>query len=149
MLLTNHTLTGVALGLSIDNPAVLLPTAVASHLAMDAVPHFGFKVTLRDRKFIVLATVDCLVSLAIMISFCLIYPTRALQIVVGVFGAAFPDLTYIPVSLFGYERIYRWLPIYKPWLAFLAKIQWFEKPIGLITEIVWALFMLIVINFVR
>ena len=49
MLLTNHTLTGVLLGLTIDSPAVLAPTAVASHLGLNlADPEaFGYRFALK------------------------------------------------------------------------------------------------------
>jgi hypothetical protein len=154
MLLTNHTLTGVALGLSIDNPAVLLPTAVASHLALDAVPHFGWPAPAgqdftKTRKFILVGGFDFALSGIITLAACLIYPTRILNILVGVFGADLPDLTYIPIILFGRARVYRWLPFYKPMSKFLADIQWFEKPIGFITEVIWAVLMLAVINVIH
>ena len=154
MLLTNHTLTGVALGLIIDQPAVLLPAAVASHLAMDALPHFGFreelnKSSFRNPRFLLLGSADFALSLVVTAAACLAFPARAGHILLGVFGADLPDLTYIPVIIFGRGRVERWLPFYRPMLRFLARIQWFERPIGLITEGIWATLMLIIINVVR
>src|SRR6266567_2067038 len=103
MLLTNHTLTGVILGLSIDNPVILAPTAVASHLALDMTPHFGhpaFSGGFQKTPFLMLGSVDFLLSIGVTISACLIWPGRAGHIIIGVVGADLPDFTYIPVIIF-------------------------------------------------
>ena len=145
MLLTNHVLTGTFLGLSIDNPAILFPAGVASHLAMDMVPHFGFTYSIfadgrkgfQDLGFIIVGGLDFAVATSVVIGFCLARPDRAGHILIGALGAALPDLTYIPAIIFG-ERVYRWFPWLKRLIfGFLAPIQWFEKPIGLMTEVVW------------
>ncbi len=147
MLLTNHTLTGVLLGLSIDNPAVLAPTAVASHLVLDMTPHFGFdrpksvEPTFQERAFIILGSADFALSIAVTIAACLIWPGRTVNILVGVIGAALPDLTYIPIIVFGRKLMFK-IPGYKPMIDFFVRIQWYEKPLGLITEAVWTTLMI-------
>jgi hypothetical protein len=149
MLLTNHTLTGVALGLAIDNPAVLAPTAVASHLVLDMTPHYGpapgVKDGFREPWFLVLGSADFFVSIVVTVTAILVFPHRALHIGVGVFGAALPDLVYIPVILVGQARLEQLIPPYKGLLRFLKRIQWYERPPGLITEAVWALLMMILL----
>ena len=145
MLLTNHTLTGILLGLSLDNPVVLAPTAIASHLALDMTPHFGhpaFAGGFRKTPFLLLGSLDFALSIGVTAAACLIWPTRAGHILIGVAGADLPDFTYIPVIIFGRRKIEHWFGFYRPMLNFLAKIQWFEKPSGAVTEIVWALLML-------
>ncbi len=146
MLLTNHTLTGVLLGLSIDNPALLAPTAVASHLILDTTPHFGYTTAkngpeTRAPLFIVWGALDFTASIVVTAAACYAWPARIPQILVGVIGADLPDLVYIPMIVFG-QNIYRILPFYRPMIKFLGRIQWYEKPPGIITEIVWATFML-------
>jgi hypothetical protein len=147
MLLTNHVLTGTLLGLTIDNPVVLAPTAVASHLALDMTPHFGFdrppsiEPTFREPAFIILGSLDFAASLAATLGACLIWPHRAGHILIGVVGAALPDLTYIPIIVFS-KRILKLIPGYQAMIDFLVRIQWYEKPPGLITEIIWAGLML-------
>ena len=148
MLLTNHVLTGIYLGLVIDEPAVLLPVAVASHLAMDVTPHFGpppaghRSADFHDRFFLVIGSMDFLASLVVTASFCVARPDRAGHVLLGAFGAALPDLTYIPVIVLG-ERAYRIIPGLRRLIkGFLAPIQWYEKPPGLATEFVWAGMML-------
>ncbi|EKE00230.1 MAG: hypothetical protein ACD_22C00072G0013 [uncultured bacterium] len=42
MLLTPHTLVGVALGMAISNPILAIPASFASHFIGDLVPHWDF-----------------------------------------------------------------------------------------------------------
>jgi hypothetical protein len=153
MLLTNHTLTGVVLGLSVDNPLVLAPVAVASHLALDMTPHFGTKALHNSFPnglvFIVVGAADFTVSAAVLASACFIWPARAPNIIVGVAGACLPDLVYIPAIVFGRGNIERWLPFYRLMLKFLGHIQWYERPLGAITEVIWAGIMLFVLSGLR
>src|SRR6185369_1913079 len=117
----------------------------ASHLVLDAVPHFGYdpiKGKLEAPLFKVFGVLDFTASSIVTLAACLAWPHRALNILIGVIGADLPDLTYIPVVLFTRARIERWFPFYRPMLTFLTRIQWYEKPSGLITEVVWASLML-------
>lgn len=41
MTATNHALSGALIGLSITQPAIALPLALASHFVLDAIPHLG------------------------------------------------------------------------------------------------------------
>lgn len=144
MFLTNHTLTGVLLGLSIDDLVVLAPVSVASHLALDAVPHFGhssMKAGLRAKSFIVLGSFDFAASVIVTAAACFAMPQRTGHILVGVIGADLPDFTYIPIIVFGEKLVYR-IPGYRAMIGFLARIQWYEHPPGLISEFVWAALML-------
>lgn len=150
MLLTNHTLTGIVLGLTIDNPVALGPAAVASHLLLDMTPHFWFRKTPHDRgfrepKFLVFGTLDFIVSLTLVAAICILRPDRTINIIIGAVGAALPDLTYIPIIVFGQRLIYK-IPGYRTMIAFLSHIQWYEKPLGLITEVIWASLMLWFLN---
>jgi hypothetical protein len=138
MFLTNHTLTGVLLGLTVDNPVLLAPTAVASHLVLDMTPHYGPSGdhSLGSRFFYIAGTIDFALSVAVTVGACLLWPQRAVNIIIGVVGADLPDLTYLPIAAFGVARVNR-IPGYKAMLAFLARIQWYEKPPGIISELVW------------
>lgn len=43
MTATNHALAGSLIGLSISQPVIALPLALASHFVMDAIPHYGVR----------------------------------------------------------------------------------------------------------
>ncbi len=157
MLLTNHTLTGIVLGLTIDQPALLAPTAVASHLALDLTPHFWFdhpskrpplsvrqQGTYRDPRFLVVGSIDFAISWGLTIAACIARPDRALHVVLGVVSAQLPDLIYIPPMLFGRHRTKR-IPGYEAMLRFSTMLQWSESPAGIVTELVWAAGMCVIL----
>jgi hypothetical protein len=140
MLLTNHSLTGVALGLSIDNPLVLAPTAVASHLVLDSTPHFGIpQLNFRSLKGFIIGSVDFGVSLAVVTTALLLFPGRRWQVALGWFGAVFPDLLYLP-EIFLKRRISGRFGDLHKW------VQWSETiwP-GSLTDALWATLMIVVI----
>ncbi len=151
MLLTNHTLTGVLLGLTIDDPLLLAPAGVASHLLLDVVPHFSpdarkdYNPSFRSTIFLVWGSLDFAVSVIVTIGACLAWPRRAGHIALGVVAADLPDLTYIPIVLFGRRRTDR-VPGYKSVINFLVRIQWYERPPGIITEVLWVSLMLALIR---
>lgn len=71
MTATNHALAGAAIGLSISQPILALPLALASHFVMDAIPHFGIKYakSKRNRKiFHLYLLIDAGLLAAVMIS---------------------------------------------------------------------------------
>jgi hypothetical protein len=140
MLLTNHSLTGVALGLTIDNPVVLVPVAVASHLVLDSTPHFGIpQLDFRSPKGFIIGSIDFGVSLAVLATALVIFPGRRLQVGLGWLGAVSPDLLYLPEIFFKkcisgkFGDLHKW-------------VQWSESiwP-GALTDAAWATLMIVVI----
>jgi hypothetical protein len=91
MLITNHVLSGAAIGAVARGPGQAFALGVASHFALDAVPHWG---NWRDRKhFMRVAVRDGLSGLAIMGTMTAAAPAgRRLTMLAGMAGAALPDL---------------------------------------------------------
>lgn len=142
MYLTNHTLTGIAIGLSLDNPVAILPLAVASHFYLDAIPHFGGpQFSFLKPLGRVIATIDCAIALSLAITSVIIWPERFGQLTTAVFGATLPDLLFIPYYLM---KIKFWEPLFR----FHHVIQT-ERLWGAISEIAWASLMLVVIGAYR
>jgi hypothetical protein len=91
VLLTNHVLSGALIGALVRRPLPAFAVGVASHFALDAVPHWG-KWGSR-RRFLRVAVADGLISLAVMGSLAAASPAdRRLAVVAGMAGAALPDL---------------------------------------------------------
>jgi hypothetical protein len=133
MLLTNHALTGLFLSQGIQNPLVLAPTALASHLALDALPHFGWKgASFKDKRWLTLATFDCLAGLTIYGLALIARPQYALNITVGIFFATLPDLLFL-------SAIFLNRPIKNAFTRFHSWIQWSESPMGGLLELGWML----------
>jgi hypothetical protein len=133
MLLTNHALTGLLLSQGIQNPVLLAPVALGSHLAMDALPHLGWKgASFKDRRWLSMATVDCLVGLAIYGMALIARPEYWLHITVGIFFATLPDLLFL-------SEIFFKRPIKNVFTRFHSHIQWSQTPIGGLLELGWFL----------
>jgi hypothetical protein len=91
VLLTNHVLSGALIGALARRPLPAFAVGVASHYALDAVPHWGDWGS--RRRFLRVAVADGLISLAVMGSLAAISPAdRRLAVVAGMTGAALPDL---------------------------------------------------------
>ena len=94
MLVTNHVLAGAAIGALTRRPAAALALGVASHLAMDVIPHWGLPHdrTGRGERFLQIARRDGLAGLAAMgVAFGLARGRR-LPVLAGMVGGALLDL---------------------------------------------------------
>jgi hypothetical protein len=91
MLLTNHVLSGAVIGAVVRRPVPAFVVGVASHFALDAVPHWGdWKGD--TRKFLRVAVPDGLTALAAMAALAAAAPPqRRLAVTAGMLGAALPD----------------------------------------------------------
>jgi hypothetical protein len=98
VLLTNHVLSGALIGALIRRPLPAFAIGVASHFALDAVPHWG-KWGSR-RRFLRVAVADGLISLAAMGALTALSPAeRRPAVLAGMTGAALPDFGK-PTTLF-------------------------------------------------
>jgi hypothetical protein len=91
MLVTNHVLSGAIIGAVVRHPVPAFVLGVASHFALDTLPHWG---GIRDqRKFLQIAVPDGLAGLTAIAAMAAIAPQeRRLAVLAGMAGAALPDL---------------------------------------------------------
>ncbi|HUC86971.1 MAG TPA: hypothetical protein VMR75_01405 [Candidatus Saccharimonadales bacterium] len=135
MLLTNHTLTGLVLSRLIPDPVLLAPAALASHLALDSLPHFGHpKWPFKSPQWIKLAVVDNLVALTLFIGALIYQPQHWVQILIGVFFATLPDLLFLLDIFLGN-------PVKNAFTRLHSRIQWHESVSGAAGEVMWATLM--------
>jgi hypothetical protein len=100
VLLTNHVLSGALIGALARRPGPAFAVAVASHFALDAVPHWGDWGS--KRRFLRVAVPDGLVGLATMGALAALSPAdRRPAVVAGMAGAALPDIDKPTVMCFG------------------------------------------------
>lgn len=115
--MTNHVLCGAVIGaVSRRRPAAAFFLGVASHFALDAMPHWG---RWKGRPtFMEVAVTDGLTGLAVMGAMTAITPRRARPAVLaGMAGAAFPDLDKPSKVFFGRS------PFPRAWDRFHRRIQ--------------------------
>ena len=91
MLLTNHVLSGALIGALARRPLPAFALGVASHFALDSVPHWGKWGS--KRRFLRVAVPDGLISLAAMGAIAAASPSdRRTAVLAGMAGAALPDI---------------------------------------------------------
>jgi hypothetical protein len=140
----NHSLTGALIGLTIANPIVAVPIALASHLVCDAIPHFGGIDGLAGtQRFKIMLIVDALLCGLLVLALILLHPVGWAIPAICAFAAASPDFWNVREFIYAQGG-----KMYKPGKTkrFLNYIQWFERPIGMIVEVAWfgaALYLLI------
>ena len=100
MLVTNHVLSGVVIGAAVRRPAGAFALGVASHFALDAVPHWGKFAS--GRAYLRVAVPDGLVGLAVMGTMTALAPRGSrVAVLAGMAGAALPDLDKPSLLFFG------------------------------------------------
>ena len=100
MLVTNHVLSGAVIGAAARNPWLAFPLGFASHLALDAIPHWG-KFDSHEH-FMRVAVADGLTGLAAMgVATAAASPGERVAVLAGMAGAALPDLNKPGKVFFG------------------------------------------------
>jgi hypothetical protein len=89
VLITNHVVAGAVIGAFVPRPSTAFVVGIASHAAMDALPHWGHP---DHSVFLKVAVVDGLVGLAAMATLArAAHPERRAAVVAGMLGACLPD----------------------------------------------------------
>ncbi|HVX24432.1 MAG TPA: hypothetical protein VG992_03780 [Candidatus Saccharimonadales bacterium] len=137
MTATNHALTGAVIGLVVGQPLLAVPAAIASHFICDALPHFGHGhddshiATHHFRNYLI---VEALVCTALVGLLFVAHPVHWFLAATCAFLAAAPDLLWIN-HFRQVRRGNNWQP--NAFSRFASAIQWFQRPIGAVVEMVW------------
>jgi hypothetical protein len=107
VLITNHVVAGAVVGALAPGPASAFALGVASHVAMDALPHWGHP---DYEVFIKVAVVDGLVGLATLAALArAASPDRRAGVVAGMLGACLPDADKPSILFFGRSPFPAWV----------------------------------------
>ena len=135
-----HAATGGLLAYKIGNPFLALPLALASHFALDLLPHWNPNLT-KEKKHggikkltLMVILLDCLTGLALG----LFIAKQALPdlkkagiIILGSFLGILPDLIEAPYYFFDQK-----IPFLRKLVAFQGRLQWnVSLPFGIIFQI--------------
>ena len=139
MTATNHALTGALIGLTIGNPWVAVPAAFVSHFVCDAIPHYGNKnVPIWGKSFRLYLVFDALLCVALVGLLAFNHPVHWLLASICAFLATSPDFLWL--KRFIYAGKHRRNPAKLSRIEVLLGdkgIQWFQRPIGAVVEVVW------------
>ena len=107
MLITNHVVAGAVIGSVVPSPSGAFALGVASHFAMDAMPHWGHP---DHSMFLKVAVVDGLFGLATMTAIArAAAPERRAAVVAGMLGACLPDADKPSILFFGSSPFPAWV----------------------------------------
>src|SRR5579884_3917662 len=135
----NHALTGSLIGLTVGEPAVALPLALASHFICDIIPHHAATDPtspewLGSARFRNVLITDALLCITLVVVLALDHPLHWLLAAICAFVATSPDMLnlrlFIDARSRGSVNITRLL-------KFTIGIQWFQRPIGAVVEAAW------------
>lgn len=143
----NHALTGAVIGLTIASPVIALPIAFLSHFVLDIIPHFGMdkenEKFMNSKIFALSLLLDSILCFILVIFLKINHPVNYTQAAICAFLAASPDLFSINLYIKKLTNN-QWKPnIYS---KFASTIQWFERPIGGVVEIVWFSAMIVILG---
>jgi hypothetical protein len=145
MNVSNHVLVGSGIALAIHHPIAALPLAAASHFILDILPHFGYhrggyQEVFKHRLTYIAVLLDII---GVMILLFTIVTMNWLVFTAGVI-AALPDTVWLN-RYFRYERKEK--PLDETWLTRMHdRIQWGERPWGLLIEIVFFVSVFVLIS---
>jgi hypothetical protein len=142
----NHALTGTLIGLAVGQPVIAVPVALASHYVCDVIPHYGASLSKLDEMksslFKRLLYVDALLCFGLVVLLALFQPPDWQLAAICAFVAASPD--FASLGKFMSANAHKPLKS-NAYIKFADRIQWFERPIGAIVEVIWAVAMIALI----
>lgn len=127
MIALNHMLTGTAIAVAVKQPALVVPIAFLSHFVLDSIPHFGGMSFYEygHKLFPYVMVADGILSVSAVGIVMLLQPDLAPIIALGASFAILPDFFWLGHYMLKWEH---WF------FTFHKKIQWFERPPGIIVE---------------
>jgi len=135
-------LTGAVIATAVQQPWLVVPLAFLSHFVLDTFPHFGIHESDSAERnahpfFRTVLTVDLVLVFLALVLIPILFSSLVSWwvILLGMLAAYAPDVVWIAHFWHDKKGHDRKEPI---WLTkFHQKIQWFEKPPGIATEIIW------------
>ena len=138
MTTTSHAVTGALIAALVKQPLLAIPLAFISHFVCDTLPHFGLGMKFGSRKMYYWLVIDGLVALGIAVFLIRIGVASPVLLAVCGFVAMSPDLAWLYYGLrgeHGNPKEYGLLS------RFHSKIQWYEKPQGILVDLIWSFIM--------
>lgn len=143
MTATNHMLAGAVVATAIQQPLIVFPVVILSHFVLDTLPHFGVREDAPSERnkhplfrYVLVIDLFLTAGLLLLLPSILNGAVSWWVLILGMFLAWAPDLVWVreffqSVKTNEDQERTNWF------MKFHQKIQWFEKPLGLITEVIW------------
>jgi hypothetical protein len=142
MTTTSHALTGAMIATVVKQPYLAIPLAFASHFLCDALPHFGINMKFGSKAMYVWLILDCLAAMSFAVFLIVMGVNNPALLAVSGFAAMSPDLAWLYYGLKGKLEDTKNLDIIS---KIHSKIQWYQKPPGILVDAVWIVLMVTII----
>jgi hypothetical protein len=147
MTATSHAIVGTVIAAKVGNPALAIPIALASHVILDAIPHWDTITNgnAKNAQKLINTIIDFAVSLILSwVILVLLFPQTSIYYAFFIIIVAqlFDWLT-MPYKFFGIKPFFIW--IYKFQKLFDRKL---DKPWGIITQVATIIAILIIAKLV-
>lgn len=150
MLAVTHTFTGALIAVSVKEPALALPLALASHFVMDLLPHYGLPGDIAENRRLrshrlIINTESSIAGLSLIVLPILLRDSVHPLITFGcMFLAVLPDLVWL--AKFTIYKLTGKLPAYGRFSVVHKKMQWAEMRVGIIFDLAWLVAVSILIS---
>jgi hypothetical protein len=135
-------LVGAAVAVGVKQPWLVVPIAMATHFVLDLFPHFGILESDTPERnnhplFRTILTLDIILAVLglVFLPLVLHHIVQWWVVFIGMLAAWLPDVVWIAHFIHDKKGHIRKEPTRLT--KFHQNIQWFEKPVGIITEVVW------------
>ncbi len=128
----NHMVFGSLIAVTVSDPVIAVPAALASHFVLDSIPHYGDdpKARMGSRAYNYRILLDILACTLVMLLFLSLHPKDPTLVLVCGLIAILPDIFW-PLALIVKQKGPLW-----SFFKFHKKIQT-ESPRGIYIEIIW------------
>lgn len=138
MTATSHAVTGALVATVVKQPFLAIPLAFFSHFICDALPHLGFEdFKFGSRRMVYWLAIDGTLVSAILLTILLTVANPWL-LIVGALAAMSPDFMWLYHGLRGRTEME-----HDKLTKFHGSIQKYEKPLGIVVDILWSLTMIL------
>ena len=134
-------LAGAVMAAGLQQPLLVVPLAFVSHFVLDLLPHFGVNeqdapARSKHPLFLYILAIDTVLTLTLLalLPFALKGVVSWWVVVLGMICAWVPDALWI--RHFAHHLRGR-RPELGRFARFHQRIQWFERPVGIIVELAW------------
>lgn len=143
MTATNHMMTGAVIALGVRQPLLIVPLALASHFVLDMVPHFG--VDEHDKssrnknplfQYMLVLDIALALALLVFVPFVFHHSVNRWLLFISMLVAWIPDVIWVG-HFFRHDMRGNFNPEHGWFARFHQKIQWFERPVGFVVEILF------------
>jgi hypothetical protein len=134
----NHAATGALVAAAINKPALALPAALLSHFAVDAIPHWNYKLPGGVRGRLLAMAADLFLSLGLLVLLAYTISATPWLVVAGGLLGIVPDTMWLRFLLTGRPSIHGNLKsLINRIRQFHSWIQWSETAKGFFVDLFW------------